>query len=194
MNPPSHDRKLDGNQATPIVVWMEWGERGSLDEGERGSFGAASLGLCRRIGEWHWGTQRDVLLAITLSTATGTGQLGEQGREKRITLKVISWKYQTGVGRRQRISGQVKITRNIQLIVHLCQRWSAWSLTSTVLHGFRTKYTCMRSEVCTAVKIRFIVFCLKTHEDGNNVFLRNVTSACETVRYHDQEGYSLKFI
>jgi len=42
---------LDGNQATPIVVWMEWGERGSLDEGERGSFGAASLGLCRRIGE-----------------------------------------------------------------------------------------------------------------------------------------------
>ena len=83
--------------------------------------------------------------------------------------------------------------RNIQLILHLCQRWIAWRFTSTVLHCFRTKFTCIRSEVCTAVKIHFVVFCLKTHEDGSNMFLRNVSSAYETVRRHDQEGYSLKF-
>jgi len=51
MSPTPPDRKLEGNQATPLVVWKEWGERGSLDEGERGPFGAASLGLYRRIGE-----------------------------------------------------------------------------------------------------------------------------------------------
>jgi len=42
------------------------------------------------------------------------------------------------------------------------------------------------------MKIRFVVFCLKTHEDGSNMFLRNVSSAYETVRCRDREGYSMK--
>lgn len=80
-----------------------------------------------------------------------------------------------------------------------------WPFTcvSAGVHGFSPpqsytasvkKCTCIRSEVCTAVEIRFVVFCPMTHEDRSNMFLRNVSSAYETVRCHGQEGYSLKVI